>query len=90
MNPLASKTTQSAATSSPDSRRPRLMLLTDSFRHGGTEGQFVEAVRLLQRDKYDVTVGCLQREGPLLDQMTALGIPLLEFPLNSLHNLRAA
>lgn len=89
MNPLASKTTPSSATGSPDSR-PRLMLFTDSFRHGGTEGQFVKAVRLLHRDKYDVTVGCLQRQGPLLDQITALGFPLVEFPLNSLHNLRTA
>jgi len=66
------------------------MVFTDSFMHGGTERQFVQSLRHLDRDKYDVSVGCLKRTGPFLAEVEALGIPVTEFPLNSLHNLRAA
>lgn len=71
-------------------RRPRVMLFTDSFLHGGTERQFVRVVRHLDPEKYQLLVGCLRRRGPLLAEVESLGIPIVEFPLNSLHNLRAA
>jgi L-malate glycosyltransferase len=70
--------------------RPRVMLFTDSFLRGGTERQFVRAAKSLDRARFDLMVGCLRREGPLLASVEALGIPILEFPLNSLHNFRAA
>ena len=71
---------------SPDSeaRKPRVMLFTDSFIHGGTERQFVQALRLLDREKYDVRVGCLKRRGPFLAEVEAMGLPVHEFPITSL------
>lgn len=70
----------------PDSeaRKPRVMLFTDSFIHGGTERQFVQALRLLDREKYDVRVGCLKRRGPFLAEVEAMGLPVHEFPITSL------
>src|SRR5882762_10092209 len=70
--------------------RPRVLLFTDSFLHGGTERQFVRLVRNLDRSRYDVRVGYLQRRGPMLAEVEALGIPMTEFPINSLYNYRAA
>jgi len=71
-------------------RKPRVMLFTDSFVYGGTERQLVQVLRHLDRGKYDLQVGCLKRKGPFLADVEALGIPIAEFPLNSLYNLRAA
>jgi glycosyltransferase involved in cell wall biosynthesis len=70
----------------PVPRKPRLMLFTDSFRHGGTERQFVRALQNLDRGKYDLLAGCLRREGPFLAEVQALGIPIVEFAITSLHS----
>jgi glycosyltransferase involved in cell wall biosynthesis len=66
------------------------MLFTDSFMHGGTERQFVQFACSLDRSRYDVLLGCLRREGPFLAKVEAAGIPLFEFPINSLYNFHAA
>jgi glycosyltransferase involved in cell wall biosynthesis len=60
------------------------MLFTDSFIHGGTERQFVAALRFLDRGKYDLLVGCLKRRGPFLSAVEAMGIPVTEFLISSL------
>lgn len=65
--------------------RIRLMLFTDSFIAGGTERQFVETLRALDRTRYDIRVGCLKRRGPFLADVEAAGVPTLEFPIRSLH-----
>ncbi len=67
-----------------ETRKPRVMLFTDSFIHGGTERQFVQALRMLDREKYDVLVGCLKRRGPFLAEVEAMGLPVHEFPITSL------
>ena len=64
--------------------RVRVMLFTDSFIHGGTERQLVQTLRLLDRDKYDLVVGCLKHRGPFLSEVEALGIPIVAFPITSL------
>ncbi|MBI1749151.1 MAG: glycosyltransferase [Acidobacteria bacterium] len=74
----------SADGTAPGPHCPRLMLFTDSFIHGGTERQLVQALRLLDRAKYDVLVGCLKRRGPFLADVEALGVPVHEFPITSL------
>src|SRR5258708_17868935 len=71
-------------------RRQRLMLLTDSFIHGRPERQFVQALRHLDRAKYEIFVGCLKRRGPFLPEVAALGLPIFEFPIPSLHHLATA
>ena len=66
------------------------MLFTDSFLRGGTEGQFIRLVRSLDRTRYDIFVGCLHRHGPLLKEVEPLGVPIVEFPINSLYNYGSA
>ena len=54
-------------------RRPiRLVQFTRAFFLGGTEGQVVELLRKLPGD-YDARVVVLDKEGPLLDDVRALG-----------------
>jgi L-malate glycosyltransferase len=70
--------------------RPRVMLFTDSFSRGGTERQFVRFARGIDRNQYDVRVACLQRSGPLLPEVESLGVPIVEFPIDSLYNGKTA
>jgi glycosyltransferase involved in cell wall biosynthesis len=70
--------------------RPRALLFTDSFRLGGTERQFVRFVRGIDRNLYDVRIGCLQRSGPLLCEVESLGVSIVEFPIDSLYNFKTA
>ena len=66
------------------------MLFTDSFSRGGTEQQFVRFVRGIDRNQFDILVGCLQQCGPLLSEVESLGVSIIEFPIDSLYNFRAA
>lgn len=59
--------------------RRRVFHLIDSFNVGGTETQAVELARRLPAAGYDVTVGCLKREGPLEDCLQGSGISVREF-----------
>jgi len=54
--------------------RPRILMLGDSLALGGTEGQFVEIVRGLDRSRWDVDVSCLRAEGPLRAKLDAAGV----------------
>jgi L-malate glycosyltransferase len=62
--------------------RHNLCLFTSSFGHGGTEHQFVEIVTRLNREKYDLTVACLRRDGQFYDQICDAGLRVVEFPLS--------
>lgn len=57
----------------------RVFHLIDSFNVGGTETQAVELARRLPATGYEVTVGCLKREGPLEDRLQGTGIAICEF-----------
>jgi L-malate glycosyltransferase len=48
----------------------RVFFLVDSFLLGGTETQAVELARRLHPARYQVTLGCLRKEGPLLDRLS--------------------
>jgi len=65
--------------------RRRIMLFADSFVHGGTERQFVEALKNLDSGRYEVLVGCLKRQGPFLEDVAALGLSIHEMPVHSLR-----
>jgi glycosyltransferase involved in cell wall biosynthesis len=61
-------------------RRPepwRVFFLLDSFMIGGTETQAVELARRLDPARYHVTVGCLRREGPLLERLAGTNLPIV-------------
>lgn len=62
-----------------ESHAIRLAQFVRSFHLGGTEGQALELVRGLQG--FELMVGVLRREGPLLSQALALGHLPASFPL---------
>jgi glycosyltransferase involved in cell wall biosynthesis len=58
-----------------------------SFHQGGTEQQAVQLARLLHAsERYRVVVACLNAEGALRPRLEELGIPIVPFPLTSLHD----
>jgi len=61
----------------PQGGQRRVFFLLDSFMLGGTETQAVELARRLDPARYRVTVGCLRREGPLLDRLVASELPVV-------------
>ena len=72
----------SAAGDSGRSRLPRrVFFLLDSFMIGGTQTQAVELARRLDPARYQVTVGCLRREGPLLSRLDGTGVRVVEFSI---------
>ena len=58
----------------------RLLQFTRSFYLGGTEGQVLELLRLLPaRDQ--VSLAVIERKGPMMEQVRALGFEPPDFPL---------
>jgi glycosyltransferase involved in cell wall biosynthesis len=55
----------------------RVFFLLDSFMIGGTETQAVELARRLDPTRYHVTIGCLRREGPLLERLAGTNLPIV-------------
>jgi L-malate glycosyltransferase len=45
---------------------------------GGTETQAVELARRLDPQRYQVTIGCLRREGPLLERLKGAPVEIVE------------
>lgn len=65
-------------------RRLRIVHCFDTFNIGGTEMNAVRTIERLDPARYDVSVVCLKREGPLLDRVLACGVPVEEFPIGRL------
>jgi L-malate glycosyltransferase len=57
----------------------KLFYLLDSLNVGGTETQAVELACRLDPAVYDVTLGCLQARGPLLEKLQRTSVHLEEF-----------
>jgi hypothetical protein len=65
-----------------ESARPiRIFFLLDSFMIGGTETQAVELARRLDPKRYQVTIGCLRHEGPLLERLKDTPVEIVEVDL---------
>lgn len=63
-----------------------LFLMLDSFETGGTERQFAMLAKCIDRSRFRVGIGCLQRKGTFLD---GLG-DVMEFPLGgNLYGVRS-
>ena len=62
-------------------RPRRIFFLLDSFMIGGTETQAVELARRLDPQRYQVTIGCLRREGPLLERLKGTSVHIMEVDL---------
>lgn len=70
-----------AGDSGRDQLPRRLFFLLDSFMIGGTETQAVELARRLDPARYQVTVGCLRKEGPLLSRLEGTSVRVVEFSM---------
>jgi L-malate glycosyltransferase len=57
----------------------RIFFLLDSLNVGGTETQAVELALRLDPAAYDITLGCLKQEGPLLARLHGSAVKLIEF-----------
>ncbi|MCK4325604.1 GT4 family glycosyltransferase PelF [bacterium] len=55
-------------------RRAKILYVIATMDIGGAERQLVELVKRLNKDKYDVTVCCLTRGGPLEEDLKEAGI----------------
>ena len=67
----------------------RLLQFVTSFQIGGTERQVVLLGRNLDRQSFDLHLACLNRSGPFRDGVEGLGIPLVDYPIPSLHSFEA-
>ena len=63
----------------PPHAQRKVFYLVDSFNVGGTETQAVELALRIPMAGYDVTLGCLRAEGPLLERLHGIGIAVREF-----------
>jgi len=67
----------------------RVLMFIQTLELGGSEKQCVEMARLLSRNGFDVTIGCMRRTGPLLRKVAEASLPIVEFPVGSLLRPRA-
>ena len=70
------------------SDRIKLLKFLTHFAVGGTERQFVYAVKGLDRSRFDVRVGCLRRIGPFMKDVQALNVPISDYPTTSMYSFR--
>jgi glycosyltransferase involved in cell wall biosynthesis len=68
------------------SERIKVLKFLTHFGVGGTERQFVYALRGLDRSRFDVRVGCLRRIGPFMEDVQALKVPISDYPTMSMYS----
>lgn len=67
-------------------KTPSVFLMTDSLETGGSERQFATLAKSLNKDRYQVALGCIQRTGPFLEGLGEIA----EYPLGgSLYGPRS-
>jgi L-malate glycosyltransferase len=60
-------------------RRRKVFHLVDSLHLGGTETQAVELALRMPVSEYEITLGCLHAQGPLLDKLKGSAVMVREF-----------
>lgn len=63
----------------------KLLKVVTNFSPGGTEGQVHNLARRLDRSRFDLSFGCLRKWGVYVEEVEEWGIPIEEFPINSLY-----
>ena len=67
--------------------RIRVAFVIDNMRYGGTELNAVRTAERLNRDRFDLRVLCLDGEGPLTERYRAMGVRVIEMPVQSLYGV---
>ena len=70
----------------PSSHNIRVAYCIDSFDIGGTELNAVRTLEALDRDRFDVTVFHLQKDGPIRSRYEALGISMVHLPISQFYS----
>ncbi len=66
-------------TQEPPRQKRKVFYLVDSLNVGGTETQAVELARRISTGGYEVTLGCLRAQGPLLGRLRGSDVTVREF-----------
>ena len=53
---------------------PTVFLMANHFATGGTETQFVRLAKALSPERFRIRIGCIRRQGPLLETLEAARI----------------
>ena len=69
--------------------RIRLLKFVTSFQIGGTERQVLNLTTGLDPEQFKVHMGCLNKVGPLLEEVNSRGIPVFEYKTKNLYNFGA-
>jgi glycosyltransferase involved in cell wall biosynthesis len=77
--PVADRVLNSAAARPPAGRRRKVFFLVDSLNVGGTETQAVELALRLPVSEYEIMMGCLRAQGPLLEKLRGSAVSVREF-----------
>jgi glycosyltransferase involved in cell wall biosynthesis len=67
----------------------RLFKFITGFEIGGTERHVVNLLKRLDRDQFDVSMGCLHKQGPFLNDIERLQIPVEEYRIESFRSRKA-
>jgi glycosyltransferase involved in cell wall biosynthesis len=67
----------------------KLLKFVALFGFGGTERQFVNLARTIDRSRFDLRFACLARWGHFLEEIEQQRIPVAEYHIDSLRNLTA-
>lgn len=70
-------------------QRPRILHLVTSFEAGGTERQFVELLKRLDRERFDVRLAAIRKEGAFYEEIADAYPDVPEFRLTSFYNHNA-
>jgi L-malate glycosyltransferase len=76
-----------AAPPRPRPQRHPVLLMARQLDLGGSERQLCEMARSLDRDRFEVHVGCFRHGGIRAREIDAHAIPLVEFPVRSFRSL---
>ena len=65
--------------------RVGVAFVIDNMGFGGTELNAVRTAALLDRERFDLRVVCIGRDGPLSERYRELGIPVVRLPIRNLY-----
>ena len=77
--PVADRVSNSTAVQPSAGRRRKVFYLVDSLNVGGTETQAVELALRLPVSEYEIMMGCLRAQGPLLEKLRGSAVKVREF-----------
>lgn len=86
--PVAEPILTEDSTARLNRQRTKVFYLLDSLQVGGTETQAVELALRMPASEYDITLGCLRAQGPLLAKLQGSTVKVREFhPRGGLDSL---